>query len=111
MIYYKKLDQQIILNIHKGVYWESEEYILTQNMLWEFSKKNQVKRILELEFKPSSQNEDLTKVSFRVDGAQNGLKVHAFAFNTLPNNYKYLLESYRYFNLESNRTQFPIKNA
>ncbi|CAI2372903.1 unnamed protein product [Moneuplotes crassus] len=80
---FKKLEKEIQLSVHKGVYWETDDYILTKNKLLKIPDNNPTKRITHLEIEEEGK-EECSKVSFKIDGSQKNLKVHCFAFNTFP---------------------------
>jgi hypothetical protein len=106
-LFYKKTSEKTLLVVHKGVYWESENYILTQKNLVRIPKKIAMKRILDFKVskEDAKENDSLSKVSFKIDGAQSNLKVHAFAFNTIHKNGYYMIRTYVYL-----PTKFVEKN-
>ena len=73
------------MTIHKGVYWESEDFILKKDKLVYFQQKKSLKRITDytVDAEESKQDESLRTVSFKVDGASHDVKVHVFASNSI----------------------------
>jgi hypothetical protein len=112
-LFYKKLNKYSSLVVHKGVYWESEDYILTQKNLIRIPKRLAMKRILDFKVseEDAKQNDSLSKVSFKIDGAQSNLKVHAFAFNTIHKDGYYMLRTYYHFPKFVEKKNFCIRNA
>lgn len=110
-IHFKKLEKAITLTIHKGVYWESDEYILTQKSLFNIGKKKIIKRILDLNITQTGQNDNFSKVTFKVEGAQKGLKVHCFAFNTLSFDNNALIRKYSDISSNQPRSLIKVKKA
>lgn len=72
-----------------------------------------MKRVLDFKLSEEEKNENdgLRKVSFKIDGAQSDLKVHAFAFNTIHKEGYYMLKSYQYLSNFTGRNNFLIKNS
>lgn len=100
--------------MHKGVYWESEEYILTHNKLITNQIKKSMCRITDysIDSEESKENPSLSKVSFKVDGSKKELKVHVFASNTMFTHPYLFVNQYRYlhYNYASIINFSEIKN-
>jgi hypothetical protein len=97
-VQYKKLEVDITINVYKGVYWESEDFILTQNMLIINKVKKSMFRIIDysVDSEESKENPSHSKISFKIDGSRKQLRVHAFASNTMFSSPYFFVNQYRY---------------
>jgi hypothetical protein len=74
---------QIFITVHKGVYWESDSFILKDKCLLEKKDPNHIIRIKDIALKEQKESH---KLSFTLKDHKKNTKAHVFASTFLPAN-------------------------
>jgi hypothetical protein len=85
-----KLNIEINILVHEGVYWEAEGFVLKKNSIVEIKNEPNYLRIHSISMKSESmeerkENGDQSKLFFNLTNADENTRAHVFAFTFMPN--------------------------
>jgi hypothetical protein len=84
---FKEYSISINIEVHKGVYWETDSFILKENSILENNTKTSFIKLGKVEWKENKEDLSKMKAKFKVESDDNDkTRVHICAFTFLPNN-------------------------
>ena len=73
--------QTVSIRVHKGVYWETDSFILKDHSLVEKRERTSIMRIKDIAVEEEKENH---KVSFSLDDYGKNARAHVYAFTFMP---------------------------
>lgn len=98
-----ELGTEIHLVVHRGVYWETDSFILKPHSLVELRENQNYVRLSDLSVSEPVDNKQ--KIRLRVSGHKSAPRVHFYAFQFLPNN---VFEVYRALQRDQNAASLSV---
>lgn len=81
-----ELGTNIDLIVHRGVYWETDNFILKSHSLVELRENQNFIRVSHVEKIEENSKEGEETIQFKINNYGKNTRVHFYAFQFLPNN-------------------------
>jgi hypothetical protein len=78
---YNLTGQSVSIRVHKGVYWETDSFILKDHSLVEKRERNNIIRIKDISIEEEKENH---RVSFNLEDYGKRTRAHVYAFTFIP---------------------------
>jgi hypothetical protein len=88
MLSIRKLNIELNIYVHEGVYWEADGFVLKKNSIIEIKNEPKYLRIGDISVNESEENKDhdgpVSKLKFNLTNTDDSTRAHVFAFTYLP---------------------------